>query len=166
MDLNVVFFFQVGFTMLLMALATRWWLMPRLRAMPVHDALSIVLFGGAVRYMGTILLVPSMAPGIPADLVGAGGDVLCAVIATAAILANRAASPAGKPLAWAYVVFGGLDLVVTFLKGLQSGMWTHLAAGWTFVVAIFPAIVIALVLTVVLLVRPHAAPARAVATSG
>ena len=155
-DLNVVFFFQVGFTMLLMALATRWWLMPRLRKLPLHDALSIVLFAGAIRFMGTILLVPSMAPGVPADLVGAAGDVVCASIATAGILANHAASPAGKPLAWAYVVVGGADLVVTFLKGLQSGLWTHLAAGWTFVVAVFPAIVIGLVLTVVLLVRPTA----------
>src|SRR5579859_298071 len=157
MDLNIVFFFQVAFTLILMSLATRWWVMPRLRILPVEQALGIVLFGGAIRYMGTILLVPAIAPGVPADLTGAGGDVLCSLLALAAILANRAGSPAGRPLAWIYVVVGGADLVLTFVKGLETGLWIHLAGGWTFVVVVFPVVVLSLVLTVVFLVRPKVA---------
>lgn len=156
-QITAVFFFQVAFTLLVMSLATRYWALPRLRAMPENDALALLLLPGALRYMGTITLVPAMAPGVTADMQGAVGDVLCASIAVAGIVALRAGSSTGRTLAWLYVVVGGVDLVVTFIKGLGSGLWTHLAGGWTFVVMIFPAVVIGLVLTVAFLVRPVAA---------
>jgi hypothetical protein len=152
-QVTVVFFFQVAFTLAVMSLVARYWVIPRLRALPDNEALALLLLPGALRYMGSIILVPAMAPGVPADMQGVVGDVLSAVIAVAGIIANRASSPAGRPLAWLYVAVGGADLVVTFLKGLSTGLWTHLAGGWTFVVMIFPAVVIGLVLTPMFLLR-------------
>ena len=150
-QITVVFFFQVAFTLVVMSLVAWFWVIPRLRLLPENEALALLLLPGALRYMGSLTLVPAMAPGVPAAIQGVVGDVLSAVIAVAGIVANRRGSPAGRPLAWLYVVVGGADLVMTFLKGLSTGLWTHLAGGWTFVVMIFPAVVIGLVLTPVFL---------------
>jgi hypothetical protein len=153
-----IFLLQVGFTIVLMSLAAAWWAMPRLRELHVQDALSIVLFGGAIRYMGTMLLHPALAPSASPDLVAAWGDVAVAVLAIAGILANRAKLPIGKTLAWLYVILGGGDMALAFVKGLKSGMWASLTGGWTFVVAVFPVVGVTLVLTLVLLVKPTPAP--------
>lgn len=153
MDPLVIFLIQISFTFLLMGLAASWWAWPRLRAMPVNHALSIVLFGGAIRYMGTLLLHPALAPSANPDEVAAYVDVAVAVIALAGIIANRAGSAAGKPLAWLYCIVGGIDMFVAFAKGLSTGTWEHLTGGWTFVVTAFPAVGVTLVLTLILLVR-------------
>ena len=149
-----MFLVQIGFTFVLMGLAAGWWAWPRLRAMPVHQALSIVLFGGAIRYMGTLLLHPALAANPHPDELAAYGDVAVAVLALAGILANRAGARIGKPLAWAYVVIGGADMMLAFVKGLWIGTWETLTGGWTFVVAVFPVVGVTLVLTLLLLVRP------------
>ena len=156
-----IFLVQVTFTFVLMGLAARWWAWPRLRALPVSDALAIVLFGGAIRYMGTLMLHPALSPSADPDVLGAYVDVAVATLALAGIVANRAASPLGRPLAWLYCVLGGFDMLVVFVNGLRAGTWEHLTGGWTFVVTAFPAVGVTLVLTVILLARRSAQPAVA-----
>jgi hypothetical protein len=150
-----IFFIQLSFAFLLMGLAARWWAWPRLRALPVQQALTIVLFGGAIRYMGTLLLHPALAPSPHPDVVAAWGDVAVAVLALLGIFANRAGARIGKPLAWLYVVIGGADMIRAFANGLRVGTWENLTGGWTFVVTAFPAVGVMLVLTLLLLVRPQ-----------
>jgi hypothetical protein len=164
MDTFVIFNLEFTLAFILLALATRWYAMPRLRALAPQEALTIALFPGATRFMGTMFLVASVTPGMPAafGVPGAYGDLLSALIALAAILANRAGSSAGRALAWLYVVVGGADLAYGLLLGFQNHLWDHLGGAWTYIVVAFPCVVIGLVVTVTLLLRPQpaAAPAR------
>jgi hypothetical protein len=165
MDPIYVFFIQLAGTFILMSSAASWWIMPRLRSMPQNQALAIALLPGAIRYFGTLLLVPALAPTSHPDLVGAWGDVLVSALAFAGVVANRADSGLGRPLAWAYAIVGGADMVITFIKGLQTGLWAQLSGGWTFVVAVFPAVGIGLAVTFLLLLRPSRVPATATGTA-
>jgi hypothetical protein len=164
MDTFVIFNLQFTLAFILQALAVRWYVMPRLRALPAGRALTIALFPGATRFMGMMFLVPSVTPGMPAafGVPGAYGDTLAALIALAALVANHAGSPAGRPLAWLYVVAGGADLVYALFLGFQHGLWDHLGGAWTYIVIAFPAVVLGLVVTTVLLVRPQGAAASQV----
>lgn len=133
-------------------------------ALSTQQALAIVLFGGAIRYMGTILLAHNVTTLPPGGGAGAVGDVICATLALVAILANHAEAKSGRLLAWLYVIIGGADLLMVTVDGFRTGMWSNLAGAWTFVVLIFPIIILACVLTIILLVKPNPSdvPARAV----
>ena len=153
MDTFIIFNLQFTLSFVLLALAARWYVMPRLRALPPAQALAIALFPGATRFMGTMFLVSSVTPGMPAafGVPAAYGDTLSALIALAAILANRAGSPAGRPLAWLYVVVGGADLAYGLFLGFQHQLWNHLGGAWTYIIVAFPAVVIGLAVTTMLL---------------
>jgi hypothetical protein len=163
MDTFVVFNLQFTLALVLLALATRWYVMPRLWALPRGQALAIALFPGATRFMGMMFLVPSVTPGMPAafGVPGAYGDTVSALIALAALVANRNGSSAGRALAWLYVIVGGADLAYGLLLGFQNQLWNHLGGAWTYIIVAFPCIVIGLVVTPLLLLRlqPFAATA-------
>ena len=162
METFLVFNLQFTLSFVLIALATRWYVMPRLRALPPAQALTIALFPGATRFMGMMFLVPSVTPGMPAafGVPGAYGDLLCALLALAALVANRSGSSAGRPLAWLYVVAGGADLAVNLFLGFQQQLWNHLAGAWTYIIVAFPVVVISLVTTTVLLLAQAPQEAR------
>ena len=159
MDTFVVFNVQFTLAFVLLALAARWYAMPRLRAMPASQALTIALFPGATRFMGLMFLVSSVAPGMPAAFaVPAGyGDTLSALIALAALVANRSGSSMGRPLAWLYVVVGGADLAYGLFLGFQQQLWNHLGGAWTYIIVAFPSVVIGLIVTTMLLVQDQRA---------
>jgi hypothetical protein len=167
METFVIFNLQFTLAFILLALAARWYVMPRLRAMPAAPALAIALFPGATRFMGTMFLVSSVAPGMPAafGVPAAYGDTLSALIALAALVANRAGSPAGRPLAWLYVVVGGADLAYGLFLGFQQQLWDHLGGAWTYIIVAFPTVVIGLILTTMLLLQPRREPAMKAAGS-
>ncbi len=169
MDTFVVFNVQFTLSFVLLALAFRWYALPRLRAMPPAQALTLALFPGATRFMGLMFLVPSVTPGMPSGFAvpAAYGDTLSALIALAALVASRSGSSAGRPLAWLYVVVGGADLAYGLFLGFQHHLWDHLGGAWTYIVIAFPAVVIGLVVTTTTLLResrkeaPHASPVPA-----
>jgi hypothetical protein len=162
METTVIFFSQVSLTMLVMGLALRWYGMPRLRKLPQNEALAIALFPGAIRYVGMTLLVPSVTgPGGTPAVEGAVGDLVCALLALAAILLNRSGSPLGRPAAWLYVVIGAADMFWTVIRGFQTDLWSHLGGVWTIGIAVFPAAGLGIAVTVILLVSPQRAEVRA-----
>jgi hypothetical protein len=162
MDLNpiVIFFIQFGFEFTILALMTNWYVMPWFRSRPLNEALSLILVGGALRYMGTVLLVQQVVPH-PPDYLGAYGDLVVATIAIAGMVANHSNSSLGKPLAWAYVIIGGTDMMITAVRGFLSGLFTDLGGGYTLIMIFFPPIVLSLIVNIILLVKPHATPALA-----
>jgi len=121
MDPFQIFGLQIAMSFLTWGLLARWYVAPRLAAMPWPDALMPLLFVHAFRYVGMVFLVPTMVksplPPAFADPV-AYGDLAASVLAFAAIFAVRARSGAAIPLAWIANVVGAVDLLNAYYRGL------------------------------------------------
>lgn len=155
----LVFNVQITLSLVLMALATRWYLWPHLRAMTQQQALVAPLLASSIRYMGLLFLVPTITPGMPSEFAvpTAYGDLAAGLLALVAVFANRAGHRLGVPLAWAYVVLGGGDLAWGFLQGFRYFLWDHLDGAWTYIVFGAPLVIVALGTTVALLRAPKPA---------
>ncbi len=158
MDPFLIFNIQVTLAIVVVALATRWFVLPKLRTWDHADALTVPLLFSSLRFMGLSFLVPNLAVDLPAAFSGpaAYGDFAVSLLALVAAVANKARSPLGKPLAWAYVAIGGADLAYGFFLGFLHGMWFHLAGGWVIVMFVAPLVIVSLGTLVLLLARPHA----------
>jgi hypothetical protein len=152
----IVFNVQITLSLVLMALATRWYLWPRLRALKLSDALVFPMLASSIRYMGLLFLVPTLTPAMPEEFAGpsAYGDLASGLLALVAMLANRMGHRLGVPLAWAYVVLGGGDLAFGFFQGFRYALWDHLVGAWTYIVFGAPLVIVALGTTVALLRQP------------
>lgn len=151
----VVFNVQLTASLLVFALAARWYVWPWLVAQDRHHALVPPLLVGALRFMGLMFLVPSVTPGMPeAFALPTGlGDAASAALALAAAVANRSRSPLGRPLAAAYLLLGGGELALGFVQGFRYALWDHLDGAWTYICFGAPASITSLALLGALLVR-------------
>src|SRR4029077_16604428 len=93
MTIQQIFGLQVLLSFVLFALIARWYVSPRLAALPVDRALQPLLVLHASRHRGLVFLVPTVVGGTlpPAFAAGAGyGDLLAGLLALAALVALRA----------------------------------------------------------------------------
>ncbi len=93
MTIQQIFGLQVLLSFVLFTLIARWYVSPRLAALPVDRALQPLLVLHASRHMGLVFLVPTVVGGTlpPAFAAGAGyGDLLAGLLALAALVALRA----------------------------------------------------------------------------
>jgi len=112
------------------------------------------------RVLGVGLLVPNLAPGMPAGFAvpTAAADSLTAALAAAAFVSLRRGWSAGRGLAWACTVVGSLDLLIAFPHAASVGAISHLATQWYVPVFAGPPLVVCHVASLVLLVRGGAQP--------
>jgi hypothetical protein len=155
----IVFNAQLTGSVIVLGLLLRWYVMPWLRKQDGQQALTLPLLTGATRYMGLSFLVPTLTPGMPEAFAipTAYGDAASAVLAMVAAAANHARHPLGRPLAWAYLVLGGGDLAYGFLQGFIHGLWDHLPGIWSYIAFAAPMVILGLVTTAILLLKPNAA---------
>lgn len=156
MQTFLVFNVQFTLAMVIVLWITRTYLWPRLVGMQATDALALSLLPGATRFMGLVFLVDTVAPGMPGAFgwPAAIGDAAAALLALAAIMACKSGSPMGRPLAWLYVIAGGLELLVAFGLGMVHALWDHLGGAWTYIVFAFPMVITSLIVSGMLLRRP------------
>jgi len=161
MTIQQIFGLQVLLSFVLFALIARWYVSPRLAALPVDRALQPLLMLHASRHMGLVFLVPTVVGGtLPAAFAaGAGyGDLLAGVLALAALVALRAPLPrVAIPLTWLFNVIGLLDLVNAFYQGLTHNV--QLGAAYYIPTFIVPALVVSHVMMFRMLLG-HPTPAR------
>ena len=125
MTTQQIFGLQVLLSFVLFTLIARWYVSPRLAALPVDRALQPLLVLHASRHMGLVFLVPTVVGGTlpPAFAAGAGyGDLLAGLLALAALVALRARVSVAIPLTWLFNVIGLLDLVNAFYQGLTHNV--------------------------------------------
>ena len=131
MDSLQIFGLQFLLSTLVCGLIARWYVAPRLAAMPLHGALVPLLVPHAFRHVGLVFLVPAVvAPTLPSAFArpAAYGDLLAAVLALAAMVALRGRSPVAMPLTWLFNVVGTLDLLYAFYQGLSRNVQPHLGS--------------------------------------
>jgi hypothetical protein len=125
MSVRAIFGLQVVLSLVVYSLIARWYVVPRLAALPLRDALTPLLLLHAFRYLGMVFLVPTVVgTALPAAFAvpAAYGDLLAALLALLAIAALRQAWPLAIPLVWLFNVEGTLDLVNAFYQGLRNNV--------------------------------------------
>ena len=160
MTAQQIFGLQVLLSFVLFTLVARWYVSPRLAALPVDRALQPLLVLHATRHMGLVFLVPTVVGGtLPASFAAAAayGDLLAGVLALAALVALRARSRVAMPLTWLFNVAGLLDLINAFYQGLIHDV--QLGAAYYIPTFIVPALVVTHVMMFGLLLR-HPTSAR------
>jgi hypothetical protein len=122
MSARAIFGVQMLLSRVGYSLVARFYVAPRLRALPRPAALTPLLLFHAFRHLGMVFLVPTVVgPALPAAFAvpTAYGDLLAALLALLAIGALRMAWPLAIPLVWLFNVEGTLDLLNAFYQGLR-----------------------------------------------
>jgi hypothetical protein len=113
--------FNLSASFLSFWLVFRWYLMPKLSAMPRNEALTLLILPHTIRHLGlTFLLVGVTSQALDPKFAhpAALGDLLAAGLAFAAIVALRAEWKIATPLVWVFSIVGLLDLIDALIRGL------------------------------------------------
>ena len=154
MSVRAIFGLQVVLSLVVYSLIARWYVVPRLAALPLRDALTPLLLLHAFRYLGMVFLVPTVVgPALPAAFAvpAAYGDLLAALLALLAIAALRQAWPLAIPLVWLFNVEGTLDLVNAFYQGLRNNV--QLGAAYYIPTVAVPALLVTHAMIFTMLIR-------------
>jgi len=154
MSVRAIFGLQVVLSLVVYSLIARWYVVPRLAALPLRDALTPLLLLHAFRYLGMVFLVPTVVgPRLAAAfaLPAAYGDLLAALLALLAIAALRQAWPVAIPLVWLFNVEGTLDLVNAFYQGLRNDV--QLGAAYYIPTFAVPALLVTHAMIFAMLIR-------------
>ncbi len=149
-----IFGLQFLLSLVVYGLIARWYLAPRLAALPLPSALSPLLFLHAFRHLGMVFLVPTVVgPSLePAFAVPAAyGDLLAALLAVLAIVALRSRWPIALPLVWLFSVVGTIDLVNALARGIRLNV--SLGAAYYIPTFVVPALFVTHAMIFVMLVR-------------
>lgn len=151
-----IFGVQFLLSLLGYGLIARWYVAPRLAALPLHDALIPLILPHAFRHLGLVFLVPTVVraplPGTFA-LPTAYGDLLTVVLALLAVVALRIRWPIAIPLVWLFNIVGTLDFIHAFYQGIRLRVDLHLGAAWYIPTFGVPALFITHVMIFVMLIR-------------
>lgn len=143
MDSFQIFGLQVLLSLIAYSLIAKWYVTPRLAALPLHDALLPLFLPHAFRHLGMVFLVPAVvAPTLPAAFAApaAHGDLLAGLLALLTIVALRTRWPLAVPLAWLSNVVGTLDLLHAFYQGTRLDVGPHLGSAWYIPTFVVPAL--------------------------
>jgi len=125
MSLRAIFGLQVLLSLVGYSLIARFYVTPRLAALPLSAALIPLLLLHAFRHVDMVFLVPTVVrPALPAAFAvpAAYGDLLAALLALLAIAALRNSWAMAIPLVWLFNVEGTLDLINAFYQGLLNNV--------------------------------------------
>lgn len=149
-----IFGLQFLLSLVVYGLIARWYLAPRLAALPLASALVPLLFLHAFRHLGMVFLVPAVVGGAlepefaqPA----AYGDLLAALLALLAIAALRARWSAALAAVWLFNVVGTLDLINALYHGIRLDV--SLGAAYYVPTFVVPALLVTHAMIFVMLAR-------------
>ena len=158
MDVQAIFGLSVvmGFVFWILLAALYAW--PRLRTLPRHEALTVLVAPHVSRFIGLSFLVPGVvSPALPSRFAtgAAYGDLIAALLALVAVLALRRGARWAIAATWVFNVWGAADLLNAFYQGnigskFEAGM---LGAAYFIPTAIVPGLLVLHALIVRLLVR-------------
>ncbi|MFQ5961997.1 MAG: hypothetical protein ACE5MG_11435 [Candidatus Methylomirabilales bacterium] len=141
MDSFQIFGLQFLLSLIGYGLIAKWYVAPRLAALPLHDALIPLVFLHAFRHLGMVFLVPAVvAPTLPRGFAiqAAYGDLLAGLLAFLAIVALRNRWPLALGLTWLANIEGTVDL----LNALRHPVVPHLGSAWYIPTFVVPALLV------------------------
>ena len=156
MDNNLILLISFAFSLVVYGLIAKWYIAPRLKAMPREAALTPFLLFHAFRYVGLIFLVPGVvSPTLPGAFANpaAYGDLAAAILALIALGFLRAGSVLALPLVWVFNIEGTLDLLYAVFQGTRLGVIAQLGPAFFIPTVIVPALLVSHVLVFRILLR-------------
>lgn len=127
------------------SLIARWWLLPKLSALPRKDALTPLLLFHAFRYVGMALLIPGIvAPTLAMEFAAPAGygDLLAALLALLALAALRLHWPLATGLVWVFNIVGFVDLVVALVLRVRFVETGELSGVYLMPAVYIPALIV------------------------
>jgi hypothetical protein len=153
------FFLSIAFSLIAWGTLTHRYIWPELRSRQRAEALRPLLILHSFRFIGLAFLVPGVvSPDLPATFArsAAYGDVIAAVLALLSLLWLPGST--GVATAWAFSVWGSVDLLNAFYQAGHAGLMPgQLGAAYFLPTFVVPLLLITHGLAFrILLYRPHA----------
>ena len=145
MNSDIIVLVSFGLSIITWGLIGKWYVMPRLNAMPRPDALTPLLLFHSFRHIGLVFLVPgvvshSLTPAFAYP--AAYGDLLAAILGLIAIGALRMGCGGAVPLVWIFNLEGTVDLLYAVFQGLRNHVAEQLGAAYFIPAIVVPALLI------------------------
>lgn len=141
-----IFGLQFVVSVFVYALVARWYVAPRLSALPLRVALQPFLLQHSLRTLGLTMLVTSVvSPDVPRQFANqvAYGDLLAAALALLSLAAFRARLGFAVALAWIFNIEGFVDLLNAFYVGIRLDVTRYqLGAAWFIPTFVVPALLV------------------------
>jgi hypothetical protein len=138
---------------------------PWLRGVPRYEALQVLVLPHMFRFVGLSFLIPGVvSPDLPAAFAApaAYGDIAAAILAMGSLVALQSRAAWAPGVVWLFNVWGTVDLVSAFYRGLTKlpdpGL---LGAAYYIPAVIVPALLVTHALIFIVLISPAPAPLRA-----
>jgi hypothetical protein len=150
MDPTLLFILQTMISLIVFALAARWYLAPRLARLPLEEALVPLVWVHALRNVGMTVLAPgTVDPAVPEvfKVMIGYGDLSAVILAILSLLALRAKMNGAILLVWLFNIVGTADLINAGIQGVRFGAFLYpLGAGWLIVTMYVPALLVSSVM--------------------
>jgi hypothetical protein len=157
MNSFAVFLIQSLTALIAFGLIAKFYIYPRLKRLPLFEALTILCFFQAFRSLGLSYLVPGIVNGpIPRNfaLQAGYGDLLTATLGFIAIGLLRNRKPGAIAFVWLVNIVGSLDLLNAYYLGISLGGWNyHPGAVWYLPALLVPILIAAHVMAFMLLFK-------------
>jgi len=122
--INVPFVLSVAGAFLASAVVAYTYVWPALRAMPRYGALRLLAAFHAFRFLGMNFLVAGfVSPALSSDFASnvGWGDLIAAVLALLSMAALSWRWSIAVPIVWVFNVWGTLDLLNAYYRGVKIG---------------------------------------------
>jgi len=150
-------------SVLAFSLIARWYLLPRLTAVPLTTALQPLLLLHTFRHIGLLFLADGAVKAtLPTAFAqpAAWGDLAASLLAFTALLALRRGWALALALVWVFNVVGSLDLVNAVARGVMHDAAAGMGATFWIPSIVVPALVVTHALMFALLLRERRAEAN------
>lgn len=152
-----IFALQTTLSLIIYVLIAKWYIWPRLKALPLQEALVPLLFLHTLRHIGmTVLVAGVVDPAVPQTFTVplAYGDLVASLLALLSIFALRGRWSLALPLVWLFNIWGVMDLLNAAYQGIRIDATRYdLGAGWFIPTFFVPALYVTHVLIFMLLLR-------------
>lgn len=157
MNATQIFGLQTVLSLIVYALIAKWYVWPRLTALPLHEALIPLLFVHTLRHIGmTVLVTALLDPAVPQAFTVplAYGDLGAALLALLSIFALRGRWSLALPLVWLFNIWGTVDLLNAAYQGIRLDVTRYdLGVAWLIPTFYVPALYVTHVLIFMLLLK-------------
>jgi hypothetical protein len=124
----IVMMYQTILSFIAFTLIIRWYVLPRLAALPLEEALIPLIWLHVFRYVALMGFLPGqVSPDAPGDPLAAViyGDTISGLLALVAVVMLRYKVPGAIIAAWVFNIFGFLDWLQSQVQAMSASIFQY-----------------------------------------